>query len=93
MLLRSAKIEATPNYLYCRCASYTKMRGKGRLYSDHNEQVSKGSIFLHESVIHGSHVFNEVWTQWLGEILLVSEVASNAHGRRTAPVFLGWLRP
>ena len=30
------------------------MCGKGRSYSDHDEQVSEDSILRHQSVIHGS---------------------------------------
>lgn len=42
---------------------------------DRREMVSVGevpedSILLHESVIRGHHVFKEIWTPRLGEILL-----------------------
>ena len=61
---------------------------EGRLYSDHEMSVgevpiSEDSILLHESVIRGYHVFKEVWTPQLGEILVVSEEAGNVHDRRT----------
>ena len=92
VLIRGAIVKATPNQLYLQRASYAKMRGKGRSYSDHDEQVSDNSIHPHESVIHGSHVSKEIWTPQLGEILLVSKEARNAHDRRVVPVFLGCLR-
>ena len=44
--------------------------------------ISEDSIFLHESVIRSYHVFKEIWTPPLGEILVVSEEAGNAHNRR-----------
>ena len=37
------------------------------------------SIFLHESVIRGHHVFKDVWTPHLGEILLVEKEPGNSH--------------
>ena len=40
------------------------------------------SIFLHESVIRGHHVFKDVWTPHSGEILLVEKEPGNAHDRR-----------
>ena len=42
-------------------------------------EVSEDSILLQESVIHGHHVFKEIWTPRLGEILLVNQEAGNAH--------------
>ena len=45
-------------------------------------EVSEDSILLHESVIRGHHVFKEIWTPRLGEILLVSQEAGNSHDRR-----------
>lgn len=40
------------------------------------------SILLKESVIRGHHVFKNIWTPWLGEVLLVWKEAGNAHNRR-----------
>lgn len=42
---------------------------------------SEDSILLHESVIRGHHVFKEVWSPRLGEILLVDKEAGNHHDR------------
>ena len=42
-------------------------------------EVSEDSILLQESVIRGHHVFKEIWTPRLGEILLVNQEAGNAH--------------
>ena len=39
------------------------------------------SIFLHESVIRGHHVFKDVWTPHSGEILLVEKEPGNSHDR------------
>ena len=94
VLIRGTIVKATPNQLYLQRASYTKMRVKGRSYSDHDEQVSTSDDSIHpqESVIHGSHVSKEIWTPQLEEILLVSKEAGNAHDRRVVPVLLGCLR-
>ena len=46
-----------------------------------SSKVSEGSILLQESVIRGHHVFKEIWTPRLGEILLVNQDAGNAHNR------------
>ena len=43
------------------------------------------SIFLLESVIRGHHIFKEVWTPRLGEILTVRKEVGNAHDRH-API-------
>ena len=50
--------------------------------AESSEMVSIGEVFedfilLQESVIRGHHVFKEIWTPRLGEILLVQE-AGNA---------------
>ena len=42
---------------------------------------SEGSIFLYESVIRGHHIFKEVWSPRLGEILLVDKESGNHHDR------------
>lgn len=42
-------------------------------------EISKDSILLHESVIRGYCIFKVIWTSQLGEILLVSQEAGNAH--------------
>ena len=42
-------------------------------------EVSEDSILLQESVIRGRHVFKEIWTPQLSEILLVNQEAGNAH--------------
>lgn len=44
---------------------------------------TEDSIFLYESVIHGHHVFKDVWNPRLGEILLVKREAGNHHDRHT----------
>ena len=44
--------------------------------------LSEDSIFLHESVIRGHHIFKEIWTPYTGEILLVRKEAGNVHDRR-----------
>ena len=44
--------------------------------------LSEDSIFLYESVIHGHHIFKEIWTPHTGEILLVCKEAGNIHDRR-----------
>ena len=44
--------------------------------------LSEDSIFLHESVIRGHHIFKEIWTPRTGEILLVRKEAGNVHDRR-----------
>ena len=44
--------------------------------------LSEDSIFLHESVIRGHHIFKEIWTPHTGEILLVRKEAGNVHDRR-----------
>ena len=51
--------------------------------AESSEMVSIGEVFedfilLQESVIHGHHVFKEIWTPRLGEILLVNQEAGNA---------------
>ena len=43
--------------------------------------LSEDSIFLHESVIHGYHIFKEIWTPHTGEILLIRKEAGNVHDR------------
>ena len=40
------------------------------------------SILLKESVIPGHHVFKNICTPRLGEVLLVSQEAGNIHDRR-----------
>ena len=40
------------------------------------------SILLKESVIRGHHVFKNIWTPRLGEVLLVKQEAGNTHDRR-----------
>ena len=40
------------------------------------------SILLKESVICGHHVFKNIWTPRLGEVLLVKQEAGNTHDRR-----------
>ena len=42
---------------------------------------SEDAIFLLESVIRGHHIFKEVWTPRLGEILAVRKEVGNAHDR------------
>ena len=37
------------------------------------DEVSKDSILLQESAICGHHVFKEIWTPRLGEILRVNQ--------------------
>ena len=39
------------------------------------------SILLKESVIRGHHVFKNIWTPRLGEVLLVSQEPGNIHDR------------
>ena len=40
------------------------------------------SILLKESVIRGHHVFKNIWTPRLGEVLLVSQEPGNIHDRQ-----------
>ena len=42
---------------------------------------TEDSILLKESVIRGHHVFKNIWTPRLGEVLLVSQEAGNTHDR------------
>ena len=42
-------------------------------------EVSEDSILFQESVTRGHHVFKEIWTPRLSEILLVNQEAGNAH--------------
>ena len=51
--------------------------------AESSEMVSTGEVFedfilLQESVIRGRHVFKEIWTPRLSEILLVNQEAGNA---------------
>ena len=51
--------------------------------AESSKMVSIGKVFedfilLQESVIRGHHVFKEIWTPRLGEILLVNQEAGNA---------------
>ena len=39
-------------------------------------EVSEDSILLQKSVIHGHHVFKEIWTPRVSEILLVNQERS-----------------
>ena len=41
--------------------------------------VSDDSIFLHESVIRGHHIFKEIWTPRTEEIVQVRQEAGNSH--------------
>ena len=43
--------------------------------------VSDDSIFLHESVIRGHHIFKGIWTPRTGEIVQVRQEARNPHDR------------
>ena len=43
--------------------------------------VSDDSIFLHESVIRGHHIFKGIWTQGTEEIVQVRQEAGNPHDR------------
>ena len=43
---------------------------------------SEDSILLKESVIRGHHVFKDVWTPRVGEILRIGKEAGNSHYRR-----------
>ena len=45
--------------------------------------LSEDSIFLHESVIRGYHIFKEICTPHTEEILLVRKEAGNVHDRHT----------
>ena len=42
-------------------------------------KVFEDFILLQESEIRGHHVFKEIWTPRLGEILLDNQEAGNAH--------------
>ena len=42
---------------------------------------SEDSILLKESVIRGHHVFKDVWTPWVGEILHIGKETGNSHYR------------
>jgi len=43
--------------------------------------VSDDSIFLHESVIQGHHIFKGIWTPRTEEIVQVRQEAGNPHDR------------
>ena len=43
-------------------------------------------MFIHEDVIRGHHVYNEVWTTVCGEILEVTKEGDNVHDRRAVAV-------
>jgi len=43
--------------------------------------VSDDSIFLHESVIRGQHIFKGIWTPRTEEIVQVRQEAGNLHDR------------
>ena len=47
---------------------------------------SKDSILLKESVICSHHVFKDVWTPQVGEILRTGKEAGNANDRRAVAV-------
>lgn len=40
---------------------------------------TEDAILLHESVIHGHHIFKEIWTPQDGEILELQQEPSNYH--------------
>ena len=44
-------------------------------------EASEDSILLRDGIICGHHVFREIRTPQLGEILLVSQEAGNVHDR------------
>ena len=80
-------IEATPNQLYS-CMQPLQVPERVKrvdctviMTSVGEVPISEDSILLHESVIRGYHVFKEIWTPRLGEILVVSQEAGNAHDR------------
>jgi len=52
-------------------AESSEMASIGKVFEDF--------IFLQESKICGHHVFKEIWTPRLGEILLNNQEAGNAH--------------
>ena len=41
--------------------------------------VSDDSIFLHESVMRGHHIFKGIWTPGIEEIVQVRQEAGNTH--------------
>ena len=47
---------------------------------------SEDSFLLKESVIRGHHVFKDVWTPRVGEILRIGNEAGNTHDRRAVAV-------
>ena len=47
---------------------------------------SEDSFLLKESVIRGHHVFKDVWTPRVGEILRIGKEAGNTHDRRAVAV-------
>ena len=49
---------------------------------------SEDSFLLKESVIRGHHVFKDVWTQRVGEILRIGNEAGNTHDRRAVAVLI-----
>ena len=47
---------------------------------------SEDSFLLKESVIRGHHVFKDVWTPRVGEILRIGKEAGNTHDQRAVAV-------
>ena len=50
------------------------------------DMKSEDFILLKERVIRSHHVFKDVWTPWLGEILRIGKEAGSAHNRRAVAV-------
>lgn len=44
--------------------------------------VSEESIYLHESVIRGHHIFKQIWTPRIGEILSAQQETENVIDRK-----------
>ena len=87
--MQGATVEATPNQLYSCVQRSLQVSERVKrvdctviMTSVGEVPISEDSILLHESVIHGYHVFKEIWTPQLGEILVVSQETGNTHDRR-----------
>ena len=50
--------------------------------------VSDDSIFLHESVFRGHHIFKGIWTPRTGEIVQVRQEAGDSHDRNAVALLV-----
>ena len=48
------------------------------------------SELVKDSVVRGHHIYKEVWSPVVGELLPVLQETINVHDRRSVAVFQGW---